>query len=78
MDNTKCKVCDKLGHTGRECKATFRKKWPGRPALKMLLRSADGNTVETEFDLDDVLYEQAHEFQVDIMRRALAMRGTPR
>lgn len=33
-------------HAGRGCKAPFVKSWPGRPAMKILLRFPDGMTLD--------------------------------
>ena len=55
-DNTVCACCEKPGHSAPDCKAPFKKRWPGKPAVRMTLRSKSGGTIDFEGDLSDELF----------------------
>ncbi len=40
----KCGKCNKSGHVPRECKATWRKAWPGQYVTSLGIRWPDGSS----------------------------------
>ena len=63
-----CAVCEKPGHSGRECKAPFRKRWPGKPALKMLLRAPSGSTFEITCEITAEQFVELSAVQLNVIR----------
>lgn len=55
-----CKRCGKTGHGGRKCKAPFAKSWPGRTAMKILLRFPDGMTLDMSAALTQDQFDRIH------------------
>jgi hypothetical protein len=54
-----CVCCGKTGHAGRKCPAPFKKRWPGKPAIKLLVRTEQGNEIEMISPLSPATYDQA-------------------
>ncbi len=63
--------CPRCGgnHLGRHCKAPFRKSWPGKAAMVLRLRAADGSYVELTSDLSPELFERAQALQLDAIKQ---------
>jgi hypothetical protein len=60
-DNTVCACCDKPGHIAEHRKAPFRKRWPGKSAVKMTLRNKDGATIDFTGDISEQVYTKLGE-----------------
>jgi hypothetical protein len=53
-----CERCGVTTHETRVCKVSFRKAWPGKPAVKATLRSVDGRSIDFELDLTPEAFAQ--------------------
>lgn len=60
-NETVCVCCEKPGHSAPDCKAPFRKRWPGKRAVKMTLRNQHGACVDFEGDISERLYSKLGE-----------------
>jgi len=58
VGDTSCKRCGK-GHPTRECKTKWLEAWPGRPATRFSLRTAENQTITIESPLSPENYEKA-------------------
>lgn len=54
-----CKCCERPGHDARKCKARFSARWPGKPAIRLLIRNEAGGFHEIISQLPADLVDQA-------------------
>lgn len=60
-NETVCACCEKPGHIAEHCKAPFKKRWPGRHAVKMTMRNKDGATIDFTGDISEQVYAKLGE-----------------